>query len=69
MKRSFAVLPTLPVSAILPCSCGDKDEHAAESASAETTVTIIPCSITSSGGSDYRPAPLEGARKERVGKK
>ena len=64
MKKLFAVLPTLPVSAVLPRSCGDKDEHATESASAETSVTI-----TSSGGSDYRPAPLEGARKERVGKK
>lgn len=47
MKRLFAVLPTLPVSAVLPCSCGDKDEPAAESASAETSVTI-----NSSGGSE-----------------
>ena len=30
---------------------------------------LIPCSITSSGGNDYRPAPLEGAQKERVEKK
>ena len=56
------------MSAVLLCSCGDKDEPAAESAPAETTVTIIPCSITSSGSSDYRPAPLEGEQKERVEK-
>ncbi len=47
MKRLFAVLPTLPVSAVLPRSCGDKDGPAAESASAETSVTI-----NSSGGSE-----------------
>ena len=57
------------MSAVLLCSCGDKDEFAAESAPAETTVTIIPCSITSSDSSDYRPAPLEGGQKERVEKK